>query len=63
MNWCRLEALCRWRQRLTIVLLTFNCAHRITGVLDRLREADVPIVAVDNGSHDSTAECWRPTAG
>jgi GT2 family glycosyltransferase len=50
-------------ERLTIVLLTFNCAHRITGVLDRLREANVPIVAVDNGSHDSTAEVLEAYGG
>lgn len=41
---------------LTVVLLTFNCAHRVGTILDRLAEVDLPIVAVDNGSNDGTAD-------
>jgi len=42
--------------RVTIVLLTYNCAHRIEEVLARLEELAVPIVAVDNGSSDGTGD-------
>jgi GT2 family glycosyltransferase len=44
------------RDRLTIVLLTYNCAARITSTVERLLELDVAIVAVDNASSDGTAE-------
>jgi GT2 family glycosyltransferase len=40
--------------RLAVVLLTYNCAHRLRPILDRLVELDRPIVAVDNASHDDT---------
>lgn len=42
--------------RVTLVLLTYNCAHRIAGILDRLTALDIPIIAVDNGSTDATLE-------
>jgi GT2 family glycosyltransferase len=40
--------------KLTIVLLTYNCAHRITRVLDHLCAMGLPVVAVDNNSSDGT---------
>jgi len=43
-------------ERLTVVLLTYNCARWIEPVLAHLRKLDVPIVAVDNASTDGTAE-------
>jgi GT2 family glycosyltransferase len=43
-------------QRLTVVLLTYNCAHRIAPILEKLLELQLPIVAVDNGSRDGTAD-------
>ena len=42
--------------QLTVVLLTFNCAHRIAGVLARLAALQVPVVVVDNGSGDDIRE-------
>jgi hypothetical protein len=42
-------------EKLTIVLLTYNCAHRLPAVFDRLVEVGVPIIAVDNGSSDDTS--------
>jgi GT2 family glycosyltransferase len=51
------------RDRLTVVLLTYNCAHRITTVVQRLLELDVAIVAVDNASSDATADVLRTFAG
>ena len=50
-------------ERLTIVLLTFNCAHRIGAILDRLAEVNVPIIAVDNGSSDATADVLEAYGG
>jgi GT2 family glycosyltransferase len=40
-------------------LLTYNCAHRIDPVLDRLLALDVPLVAVDNASSDGTRSALR----
>ena len=40
--------------KLTLVLLTYNCAHRIGHILDRAVELGVPVVAVDNASRDGT---------
>jgi GT2 family glycosyltransferase len=42
----------RLAERLTVVLLTYNCAARIGAVLDRLTGLGVPVVVVDNGSRD-----------
>jgi GT2 family glycosyltransferase len=42
-------------QRLTVVLLTYNCAHRIRPVVQHLLELQLPVIAVDNGSSDGTA--------
>lgn len=43
-------------QRFSVVLLTYNCARRIAPVLERLLDLQVPVVAVDNGSRDGTAD-------
>ena len=45
--------------RLSVVLLTYECAHRVEPILTRLRPLGVPIVAVDNGSSDGTADVLR----
>lgn len=45
--------------RITIVLLTYNCAHRLDAVAEELEGTGVPVVAVDNGSRDGTAELLR----
>jgi GT2 family glycosyltransferase len=41
-------------ERVSIVLLTYNCGSRLIPILDRLTTLDVPIVAVDNASSDDT---------
>jgi GT2 family glycosyltransferase len=41
--------------QLTVVLLTFNCAHRLAPILDRLASLGLPVIAVDNASTDGTA--------
>lgn len=40
---------------ITVVLLAYNCAHRIVPIVERLLALQPPIVAVDNGSRDDTA--------
>lgn len=50
-------------ERVTVVLLTFNCAHRLSMVLDRLAEVQAPIIAVDNGSSDGTADVLEAYGG
>jgi GT2 family glycosyltransferase len=42
--------------RITIVLLTYNCAHRLPPILAELLALGVTIIAIDNGSQDQTAE-------
>jgi GT2 family glycosyltransferase len=42
------------RERVTIVLLTYNCVHRLKPILMHLSALNVAIVAVDNGSSDNT---------
>lgn len=42
--------------RLTVVLLTYDCADWIDRTLDRLAELRLPVVAVDNASTDATRE-------
>lgn len=44
----------RLADKLTVVLLTYNCAHRITAVLDRICAVGAPVIAVDNASRDGT---------
>lgn len=41
-------------ERLSVVLLTYNCAHRIDEILRRLTELRLPLVVVDNASADGT---------
>ena len=41
--------------RLSVVLLTYNCAHRLPAILDRLVGLGLPVIAVDNASTDGTA--------
>jgi GT2 family glycosyltransferase len=47
------------RERVTVVLLTYNCAHRVAPILSELLALNVPIVAVDNGSADQTPDFLR----
>ncbi len=49
--------------RLTVVLLTYNCAHRLTTILSELTALGVPIVAIDNASSDGTAALLRRHGG
>lgn len=44
----------RLGERVCVVLLTYNCAHRLVSVLEQLLALDVPIIAVDNASADQT---------
>jgi GT2 family glycosyltransferase len=46
-------------QRVSMVLLTYNCATAIEETLARLQEADVSLVVVDNGSTDGTVARLR----
>ena len=43
-------------ERLSVVLLTYNCAHRIDDILRRLTELRLPLVVVDNASADGTPD-------
>jgi GT2 family glycosyltransferase len=43
-------------ERLSVILLTHNCAHRIDVVIQHLLQLGVPVVAVDNASVDGTPE-------
>jgi GT2 family glycosyltransferase len=51
------------RARVTVVLLTFNCAHRLGPILERLLSLDVDLVAVDNASSDGTVAALRARPG
>ena len=42
--------------RVTVVLLTYNCGHRVRSVLDRLTALGTPVIVVDNGSTDDTRQ-------
>lgn len=50
-------------ERISIVLLTYNCAHRLERILDETLALGVPVIAVDNGSADSTAEVLAEREG
>ncbi|GGL88106.1 glycosyltransferase family 2 protein [Nakamurella endophytica] len=50
-------------ERVTVVLLTYNCAHRLGRVLDELTALGVPVVAVDNASADGTVDVLRARPG
>lgn len=41
-------------RKLTVVLLTYNCAHRVRDILDRLCSLGLRVVVVDNASRDGT---------
>jgi len=45
--------------QVTVVLLTYNCAHRLVPILDHLRDLGLPTIAVDNASVDHTADVLR----
>lgn len=45
--------------RVTIVLLTYNCADRIATTVRHLIDSQVPIIAVDNASEDDTLDVLR----
>jgi len=45
--------------QVTVVLLTFNCGHRLVPILDHLRDLGLPTIAVDNASVDHTADVLR----
>lgn len=49
--------------RVTVVLLTYECAHRLPPILRRLTALGLPVVAVDNGSTDDTAAVLAATPG
>jgi GT2 family glycosyltransferase len=46
-------------ERVTIVLLTYNCAHRVAPILGELLALKIPIIAIDNGSADHTPDLLR----
>jgi len=45
--------------QVTVMLLTFNCAHRLVPVLDHLRDLGLPTIVVDNASVDHTVDVLR----
>lgn len=45
--------------RVSVVLLTYNCAQRLDPILDHLLDLQVEIIAVDNGSRDDTVSVLR----
>jgi GT2 family glycosyltransferase len=49
--------------QLSVVLLTHNCAHRLVPILRRLSALGTPVIAVDNGSADATADLLAGWAG
>lgn len=49
--------------QVTIVLLTYNCASRLDGLLDAIMGAGVPVVAVDNASADDTVSVLQRRPG
>lgn len=50
-------------ERVTIVLLTYNCAARVDAMLDLILPAGVEVVAVDNASTDATVATLSARAG
>jgi GT2 family glycosyltransferase len=46
-------------RRLSVVLLAHECAHRVGTVVEHLLELGIPVIAVDNGSTDGTADVLR----
>ncbi len=49
--------------RVTVVLLTYNCAHRIAPVLDHLADLGIAVIAVDNASTDGTLAALQERQG
>jgi GT2 family glycosyltransferase len=49
--------------RVSIVLLTYNCAARLDPILDDILGAGVPVIAVDNASTDATVAVLQARAG
>jgi N-acetylglucosaminyl-diphospho-decaprenol L-rhamnosyltransferase len=49
--------------RLSVVLLTHDCAHRIRPILSRLLRLGVRVIAVDNASTDGTPDVLRQYPG
>lgn len=49
----------RLHDRVSVVLLTYNCGHRLAAILDELLTLEVPIIAVDNASTDDTRAVLR----
>ncbi len=45
-----------YASRLTVILLTYNCGHRLERVLDNLMALGLPVIAVDNASADDTVD-------
>ena len=50
-------------ERLSLVLLTYNCARRLPPIMDRLLGLGVPVIAVDNASTDGTVAVIRAYPG
>src|SRR4051794_41196558 len=50
-------------KRVSIILLTYNCAHRLERILDETLAAGVPVIAVDNGSRDGTVDILAARKG
>jgi GT2 family glycosyltransferase len=46
-------------EKVSIVLLTYNCGHRLVEPLRRLRALGIPVIAVDNCSSDDTTDVLR----
>jgi GT2 family glycosyltransferase len=47
--------------RISVVLLTYNCIQRIETITDQLRQLGVPLIVVDNASTDGTADWLQGT--
>lgn len=50
-------------EKVSVVLLTFNCGDRLDPILDHLLALKVPIIAVDNASADDTVRTLRSRTG
>lgn len=51
------------RDKVALVLLTHNCAHRLDRVLDRVCALGIRVIAVDNASRDDTVAVLRRRPG
>lgn len=50
-------------EKVSVVLLTFNCGDRLDPILDHLLALGIPIIAVDNASADNTVQVLRARTG